>query len=68
MSVTILTSLTTWQTVRAQDAGIDRPTRLRGRVITGLLTADEPDRPAVAPPGEPRAGEPRTPRNPGTPG
>jgi hypothetical protein len=45
MSITVLKTLRTWQEVRAEEGCVDRPTPLRGRVITGLLTGDDRDRP-----------------------
>jgi hypothetical protein len=48
MSVTTLKTLRTWQEVRAAESSADRPTLLRGRVITGMLTGDDRDRPPDA--------------------
>ncbi|MEO7734423.1 MAG: hypothetical protein ABIY55_25940 [Kofleriaceae bacterium] len=57
MSVTILKTLRTWQAVRAAEGSVDHPTPLRGRVITGMLTGDDRDRPPDSDGGGPR--EPR---------
>jgi hypothetical protein len=48
MSVTILKTLRTWQEVRAAESSVDRPTPLRGRVITGMLTGHDRDPPPDA--------------------
>jgi len=54
MSVTILKTLRTWQAVRAAEGSVDHPTPLRGRVITGMLTGDDRDRPPDSDGGGPR--------------
>jgi hypothetical protein len=50
MSVTILKSVGTWQAARGQERNPDPHTPLRGRVITGLLTGEDPDPPIVVEP------------------
>jgi len=52
MSVTILKTLGTWAP-RAPD-DVERSTVLRGRVITGLLTGEDPDPRPAAPEPPPR--------------
>lgn len=51
MSVTILKTVGTWQGARDPNRNAIPHTPLRGRVITGLLTVEDPDPPlAVASP------------------